>query len=239
MVFCLLVLAAVAATAIPPGCDAPHRAVALIRLTGGQVLDAPPHSVPSADACKQRCCANTLCVGWTAGPCNTTTPAGHGGVESCCTLRSGATVPIRDFDAVTGWVARASADIPDTYGRVTSLGGVTAAERQWSGCESSLAALTSPASTRAARCARVVPALFRNDHGAGFTEHGSLAFPLFSARGVMPRRLPSADAKVDQTTALFYHYIESPNSSAPLLLWTNGGPGASSVFFGDFFQGMG
>ena len=137
---CLLGLAAavaVAAAAVPPpGCDAEHRAVALIRLTGGKVLDASP--TVSQDACKQRCCANALCVGWTAAPFNaTTTPAGHGVPGSHCTLRSGGTVPTKDFDAVTGWVARASTgtDIPDTYGAVESLGGVAAAERQWSGCE--------------------------------------------------------------------------------------------------------
>ena len=31
----------------------------------------------------------------------------------------------------------------------------------------------------------------------------------------------------------------SANKSAPLLLWTNGGPGATSVGYGDFFQLIG
>ena len=49
----------------------------------------------------------------------------------------------------------------------------------------------------------------------------------------------SGYVRVAEETALFYHYIQSSNVTAPLLLWTNGGPGASSVQYGDFFQNIG
>ena len=49
----------------------------------------------------------------------------------------------------------------------------------------------------------------------------------------------SGYARVSTDTSLFYHAIRSDNASAPLLLWTNGGPGASSIAYGDFFQKIG
>ena len=50
----------------------------------------------------------------------------------------------------------------------------------------------------------------------------------------------SGYAPVSSTTSLFYHITDAAAApNATLLVWTNGGPGASSVAFGDFYQNIG
>jgi carboxypeptidase C (cathepsin A) len=174
-----------AAVAATRRCDS-QPIVPDIRLTGGAGQLGQVASVPSAAACRSRCCALPNCTAWTldAGGGAASSHACHrsGGLLHCCTLHSGhGLVPHRSDGAVpsvSGWMS--DTPPPTSFGPIRSLGGLTPREPQFSGY-----------------------------------------------------------AQVSPTTALFYHLVQSRNASAPLLLWTNGGPGASSIEYGDFFQLIG
>lgn len=74
------------------------------------------------------------------------------------------------------------------------------------------------------------------------TTYGAVTLP-----GVPSNSSWSGYARVSNTVSLFYHLSEATahngsNETAappPLIVWTNGGPGASSVLYGDWFQNVG